>query len=158
MRTIDLSDSIYQRLLQRAVSFEDRPEDVIVRLLDQVEEGDRHPRIQADKPAGRAAPGSVLPVEGYWLPILQILAEAGGAAPSNDVVNALEERMSDALTERDYEPLQSGEIRWRNRARFARLRMKERGLLSDASRRGVWQITPAGEDYLLHREREVESE
>jgi restriction endonuclease Mrr len=71
-----------------------------------------------------------------------------GSAPSNDVVDALEEQMKDALTPRDFERLESGEVRWRNRARFARLRMKEQGLLSDSSHRGVWEITSMGSAYL----------
>jgi hypothetical protein len=68
------------------------------------------------------------------------------------VIDALEERMSGVLADRDRERLQSGEIRWRNRARFARLRMKERGLISDASRRGVWAISDRGRGYLAMRE------
>lgn len=96
----------------------------------------------------RATPGSVLPVHGYWVPILRVLDEAGGSAPSTDVIEALGTRMQDVLTRRDFEPLKSGEIRWRNRARFARLRMKERGLLSDTSHRGIWEITEAGRKHL----------
>src|SRR4051812_41831521 len=41
----------------------------------------------------------------------------------------------------------TGEVRWRNRTRFARLRMKERGLLSDMSPRGIWEMTDAGRGY-----------
>ncbi len=150
MRNIPISDPLYHRLLRRATSFEDSPEDVIVRLLEEV--GDDSSGNGGDKrPIGhptRAAPGSVLPVRGYWIPILRVLTEAGGAAPSTDVIEALETHMRDVLTPRDFEPLKSGEIRWRNRARFARLRMKERGLLSDTSHRGVWEITTPGREYL----------
>lgn len=146
MPNILISEPIYQRLLRRATSFEDSPEDVIVRLLEQEEPTGA---ATLEERASRAAPGSVLPVRGYWIPILELLVEAGGSALSNDIVDALEERMSDLLTARDFEHLKSGEIRWRNRARFARLRMKERGLLSDVSDRGVWEITQAGRDYLV---------
>lgn len=151
MPKIRLSDPVYRRLVKKAMSFEDSAEDVIVRLLDQaegldpVDVADRDPIRQTS----RAAPGSVLPVHEYWLPILGVLVEAGGSAPSNDVIEALEERMKDTLSPRDFEPLKSGEIRWRNRARFARLRMKERGLLSDVSHRGVWEVTDLGRDYLV---------
>jgi hypothetical protein len=156
MRRIDLTDKTYERLLRLVTSFEDEPEDVILRLLGEAEStGSNHPSAP-QKRSGRAAPGSVLPVEDYWVPILQVLEEAGGEAPSNDVVDALEERMSDVFTDLDRERLQSGEIRWRNRARFARLRMKERGLLSDTSRRGVWRITPAGREHLLRQRQKDE--
>lgn len=150
MKSIELSDETYRRLLQRATSFEDRPEDVLLRLLDS-EEPTAAPEPDA-KAGGRAAPGSILPVEDYWVPLLQVLEETGGEAPSNDVIDALEEKMSDLLGERDRERLKSGEVRWRNRARFARLRMKERGLISDSSRRGIWAITGIGRKYLAVRE------
>jgi Mrr restriction endonuclease-like protein len=145
---INISDSLYKRLLGRAVSFDDSPEDVIFRLLD--ENGDPGDDLTADRPKSpaRAAPGSVLPIKGYWVPILEVLAEAGGSAPSGEVIEALEPRMRDVLTPRDFEPIQSGEIRWRNRARFARLRMKERGLLSETSHRGLWEITRQGYRFL----------
>jgi hypothetical protein len=151
MPKILMSDSVYQRLVKRATSFEDSAEDVIARLLDQADGLDPSdtPDRGPNREASRAAPGSVLPVHEYWIPILGLLVEAGGSAPSNDVVEALEERMKSTLSPRDFEPLKSGEIRWRNRARFARLRMKERGLLSDTSHRGVWEITDAGRDYLV---------
>lgn len=155
MQSIELSDSTYDRLLKRVVSFEDRPEDVILRLLD-TEDATAAPETDV-KAGGRAAPGSILPVEDYWVPVLQVLVEAGGEAPSNDVVDALAEKMSDVLGERDWGRLESGEVRWRNRARFARLRMKERGLISDTSRRGIWAITDLGRKYLAMRE-EVDSD
>jgi hypothetical protein len=148
MPNILLSESLYQRLLHRALSFEDTPEDVILRLLDQADEAVPASHEPARERSSRAAPGSVLPVRGYWIPILELLDEAGGSAPSNDVIDALEERMKDLLTPRDFERLKSGEVRWRNRARFARLRMKERGLLSDTSHRGVWEITDDGRAFL----------
>jgi Mrr N-terminal domain len=158
MRQIFLAESTYNRLLKLVTSFEDQPEDVIIRLLNEADTADPALPAQEPKPARRAAPGSVLPVENYWVPILQVIDEAGGSAPANDVVDALEERMGKILTERDYEPLRSGEIRWRNRARFARLRMKEQGLLSDTSRRGVWAITELGRNYLAFRNEEAKSD
>lgn len=151
MRNISLSAPVYQRLLRRATSFEDSPEDVIARLLDEAGKDDAASDGggEVTRSPSRAAPGSVLPVHGYWVPILRVLDEAGGSAPSTDVIEALEAHMQGVLTERDFEPLKSGEIRWRNRARFARLRMKERGLLSDTSHRGIWEITEAGRKHLV---------
>jgi hypothetical protein len=150
---INLAEKTYQRLLKLVTSFEDQPEDVIIRLLDESEGGDgmtESPSPPPSRPSGpsRAAPGSVLPVKEYWVPILQVLEDMEGSAPSNDVIDALEKRMKDVFTQRDFERLKSGEIRWRNRARFARLRMKEQGLISDSSHRGVWAITSLGSAYL----------
>lgn len=150
MPKILLSEPNYHRLLRQAVSFEDTAEDVIARLLDQAEGMEES--VQAPVEPRRAAPGSVLPVRAYWIPILRLLAEAGGAAPANDVIEKVGGRMKNILTPRDLQPLSSGEIRWRNRARFARLRMKERGLMSDSSHRGIWEITPAGRQFLAQEE------
>jgi hypothetical protein len=52
---------------------------------------------------------------------------------------------------RDYEVLDMGEVRWQNRARFARLRMKEQGLISSDSPRGIWEITAEGRRHLDQR-------
>ncbi|HWI95285.1 MAG TPA: winged helix-turn-helix domain-containing protein [Solirubrobacterales bacterium] len=149
MPRIELSSSVYQRLLRKATSFDDTPEDVIGRLLDETGAGDPDTNSSALlRNQAPAPPGSILPVGAYWLPILGILAEAGGSAAANDVIDALAERMGDELKDRDRETLRNGEVRWRNRARFARLRMKERGLLSKTSPRGVWEITDLGATYL----------
>ncbi|HZK15075.1 MAG TPA: winged helix-turn-helix domain-containing protein [Solirubrobacterales bacterium] len=150
MADIAISSPLYARLLRRSVSFDDTPEDVIARLLDAVEDpADQVPGEALPAPTGTPAPpGSILPVGDYWIPILRTLVDAGGSAPANDVIDALEERMTAAFNSRDLEVLKNGEIRWRNRARFARLRMKERGLLSNESPRGVWEISDIGRAYL----------
>lgn len=158
MPEIQISDMTYAKLHERARSFDDTPEDVIRRLLSSdpggpptplspARPGPQKPRDRSGR-RQRAAPGSILPEREYWLPILAIIAEAGGSAPANDVIDAVEPRLADRLTERDYDVLDMGETRWRNRVRFARLRMKEQRLLSDTSRRGVWEITPLGRQYL----------
>ena len=153
MPKIDLSTPAYRRLLGQAVSFDDTPEDVIQRLLDGAEGTDAvQPEGVRRPPRTRAAPGSILPEREYWRPILTILAEAEGSAPANDVIDALEDRMESVLTPNDFEVLKMGEVRWRNRARFARLRMREQGLLSAESHRGVWEITDAGRRYLVDEE------
>lgn len=160
MPRIDLSTPTYRRLVKRAISFDDSPEDVIRRLLDEVE-GEQPEQELKEQPeqelnedkrfGGRAAPGSILPEREYWLPILEILADAGGGAPANDVIDTLGHKMRDLLTPGDFEVLRMGEVRWRNRARFARLRMREQGLLSDTSPRGIWELSDRGRLYLKWR-------
>lgn len=66
------------------------------------------------------------------------------------MISALEGRLGDRLTKRDRDKLAMGEVRWMNRARFARLRMKELGLISSESRRGVWEITDKGREYMAN--------
>jgi Mrr N-terminal domain len=148
---IQVSDATYQRLLAKAQSFEDTAEDVIVRLVerpgevDEEDEGNSRPRQRRSR---RASPGSILPEREYWVPILSILDRAGGAMPANDVIEEVGRRLHDRLSRRDFEELHMGEVRWRNRTRFARLRMKERGLLNEAAPRGLWEMTDAGRRYL----------
>jgi hypothetical protein len=150
MQPIELSDHTYRRLLQHVESFGDTPESVIERLLDTAE---NPPSGQTDKPktASRPADGDLLPESQYWLPILQILVEHDGKAKGRDVIAALENRLGSRFTARDRDRLGMGEVRWKNRARFARLRMKELGLVSSDSQRGVWEITEEGRRYLNQR-------
>jgi hypothetical protein len=157
MLSIEVSENTYTRLLRRSASFSDTPEDVVVRLLDKAEAspGDRtvhqlQQDVDSPRPSPRATPGSILPEREYWRPILEILDQSNGAAAASDVIETLGEQMQDVLTPRDYETLAMGEVRWRNRARFARLRMTERGLLSSTSHRGIWEITELGREYLGH--------
>jgi Mrr N-terminal domain len=154
---IEVTEETYSRLLRRSESFADTADNVIVRLLDATAaEPDssvhnvqrRSVRNEARQAAPRAIPGSILPEREYWVPILEILTEAGGAAPASDVIDALGDRMRSMLTQRDYEMLSMGEVRWRNRARFARLRMTERGLLNASSPRGIWELTDLGRKHL----------
>ncbi len=158
VRYIELSEQAYERLLQRSTSFSDTAEDVVVRLLDETGPSDGHSMQSmqqksavGSQAAPRAIPGSILPEREYWLPILEIVRHAGGSAAASDVIEALGGRMKGMLTPRDYETLGMGEVRWRNRARFARLRMTEQGLLSNTSHRGVWEITDAGRRHLKAR-------
>jgi len=153
MQSIDVTERTYRRLLERIEHFGETAEDVIVRLLESTSppgasaDGRAAPASSPGK-ARRATPGTILPERAYWRPILAIIANAGGSMPANDVIDALESRIRRQLRERDFDLLEMGEVRWRNRARFARLRMKEQGLLSAESPRGVWEITARGREYL----------
>lgn len=94
--------------------------------------------------APRAPRGSLVKDAAYELPILQVLAERGGRAGKNEVIDALEPIIGDRLTGLDRTPLGSGEIRWRNRAQFVRLRLVQRGEMEKGSPRGIWELSDAG--------------
>jgi hypothetical protein len=154
MPQIDISDRTNDRLLSHIQSFDDTAETVIERLLDRME-GDTGKGNASRKSKPAILPASkaeLLPEGEYWLPILEILDEAGGRARGKDVIETLGGRLGSRLADSDHDVLEMGEVRWMNRARFARLRMKERGLISSESPRGIWEITPEGVDYLA-RER-----
>ncbi len=111
-------------------------------------ENSRGARTTAKKP-GRAPRGSLLADDAYELPILQVLIERGGRAGKNEVLDALEPILGERLTELDREPVNSGEIRWRNRAQFARLRLVQRGDMEKDSPRGIWEIAKQGRERVV---------
>jgi hypothetical protein len=149
MRKVELSDRTMQRLFRRARSFDDDIETVVERALDELEG-----RTGSLPAPPRDDHEDLLPETAYWTPILELLKEAGGSARGSAVIDMLEDRLLSDFTESDLQPLKTGEVRWRNRARFARLRMKERGLIEPNSPRGIWEITDDGVDYLRRHERE----
>lgn len=92
----------------------------------------------------RAPRGSLMRDVEYELPILQVLDQGGGRAGKNEVLDALEPLLDEKLTELDRTPLGSGEIRWRNRAQFVRLRLVQRGEMKNDSPRGIWELAELG--------------
>jgi hypothetical protein len=96
------------------------------------------------KKRSRAPKGSLLPEEAYEVPILQVLDEGGGRAPTREVVDAVGRIVESRLTKMDKEEMEKGLPRWRNRVQFTRLRLVERGWLASNSPRGVWEITDQG--------------
>jgi hypothetical protein len=104
----------------------------------------RSSRATQAKRGARAPRGSLMHEEGYEIPILTALAERGGRAGKNEVLDALEPLLADKLTDLDRTELNSGEIRWRNRAQFVRLRLVERGEMVKGSPRGIWELADRG--------------
>jgi restriction system protein len=145
--TIEVDDELYKRLLGLVQSFEDTASSVIQRLLDQAESPFPANKLISEN-VSSPKEGDLLPEGEYWLPILGILDEEGGEARGSDVIDALEAEIGPLLRQRDHDVLRMGEVRWRNRARFARLRMKELGLISNESPRGIWEITSKGRRFL----------
>jgi Mrr N-terminal domain len=165
--TIRIDSEVLEKLKEHAEPFVDTPNTVLRRILSLPpraeslvvsEDGDAPKRSRRRRPAKRqtgrrpasartrAKPGTTLPDEEYELPILTILAENGGRAPTREVIDALGVRLDGRLTEADHDRLASGDIRWRNRAQFVRLKLIERGDMATGSPRGVWEITEEGRD------------
>lgn len=146
MPKIEVSNRTNKRLLELLESFEDSANLIVERLLDHYEATSPGNKLKSkDPPPGE---GELLSESAYWLPTLEILEEEGGQAKGSDVIDVLEERIGHLLKARDRDILRMGEVRWRNRARFARLRMKELGLISSESPRGIWEITEKGYGFL----------
>ena len=99
------------------------------------------------EPSKTLAPrGSRLPQAEYELPILESVIELGDSAPSSRVIKLTGKKLKARLTPLDYTMVKSGETRWENRARFARLMLKNLGQLAKDSPHGTWEITEAGRD------------
>lgn len=96
----------------------------------------------------RARRGELLPEREYVFPILRALRAAGGSAPLDAVLAAVEQELGPRLTPQDRGLLGRGEVRWRNRAQWVRKDLVEAGLLSATSRRGLWEITDLGREEL----------
>jgi hypothetical protein len=143
---VDLSENTTKRLLGLIESFDDTPDTIIQRLLDFYEATSSRDKLKISSDPPKE--GDLLPEGKYWIPILEILEDAGWAARGSDVIDALGEKLHGQFRARDHDLLKMGEVRWRNRARFARLRMKELGLISSESRRGIWEMTKKGHSYL----------
>lgn len=97
----------------------------------------------------RVASDLLLPETEYEVPILKALAEAGGRRPTREVIDAVGRALDGRLTATDHQPIRDGgPPRWQNRVQFARLRLVKAGLMNARSPRGVWEISPAGEQRL----------
>jgi hypothetical protein len=95
--------------------------------------------------AERAPRGASTPQKAYRVPILRALDEMGGQGRTAEVVDRVGELMEDRFTEWDRQVLPSGtDIRWRNKANWARNTMVNEGLLASDSPRGIWEITDQG--------------
>lgn len=167
--TIDIDDDVFNLLRDNAEPFVDTPNMVARRLLgleaaQRTNGASPAPRstTRAASPASasatpsrskpkapsgkRAARGTLLAESEYEMPILRYLIEHEGSAPSREVVDALGAELSERLTAADHETLRSGDVRWRSRAAFVRLRLIEKGDLDGQAPRGTWRITPQGRD------------
>lgn len=166
--TIRIDAEVLEVLKEHAEPFVDTPNSVLRRILelppradatgavgggqarDQAPARAQHGRRSGAhrrrrrKDGQRVKAGTTLPDAAYQLPILGILSDAGGRSPTSEVIDALGERLSDRLGDADRERLASGDVRWRNRAQFARLNLIERGEMLRGSPRGVWEISEQG--------------
>jgi hypothetical protein len=140
MPTIRVDEEVYEWLKGHAEPFVDTPNTVIRRIagLDDSLQQRRSPA------AVRAKPGELLDRREYDRPILQVLARRGGSANGSEVIDAVGEIVADKLTARDKERIESGVVRWRNRAAWRRFNLVKLGLLKDQSPRGMWELTDQG--------------
>lgn len=170
---VEIDDDILDELKRHAEPFVDTPSTVLRRLLglgasngagdSPTHAGPRehpeagHRRGRSSKSPGsrskaprmpRAKTGTILSEDEYDVPILEILADHGGRAPSREVLDELETRLGGKLTPVDRSELATGDVRWRNRAQFVRLRLVKQGDMVADSPRGVWELSEQGRERL----------
>jgi Mrr N-terminal domain len=165
--TIRIDDDVFDQLKKHAEPLVDTPNTVLRRLLGLSDSGasggyedpassnvsakegstvrgrQRRRRTKATRPS-RAKTGTILPEAAYEVPMLEIISEHGGRAAAREVLDELETRLDGQLTDVDRQHLTSGDVRWRNRAQFVRLRLVEQGDMVKESPRGTWEITEQG--------------
>jgi hypothetical protein len=168
MINIEVDEEVFQFLKTRAEPFVDTPNSVLRREFGLVEieragepadngksvtldiqhvgqgRGAKRKKARQRVRGSRAPAGSLLPETEYVEPILRVIADNDGRAPTREVIEGVGAMVSDRLTALDKEKLSNGAIRWQNRIQFTRLRMVDQGLLKRGSPRGVWEITEEG--------------
>jgi hypothetical protein len=97
---------------------------------------------------GRVSRGLRTPEHAFRRPILEALVELGGRAPVDEVLDLVGRKMEHILNNHDYSKLHTGEIRWRNTAKWCRYKMIKEGLLKADSPRGIWEISEKGRQAL----------
>ncbi len=147
MPVIRIDADVMQALKGLAEPFVDTPGSVIRRLLE-----DKGLLEKAAKPArgSNPAPGRGLtPQAVYEQFLLAILEEQfAGRGDKRAVTQAVIERMTKRgfITNADLELVATGETKAENTISWGRNALKERGLLSRVSARGIWELTAEGRD------------
>jgi hypothetical protein len=74
----------------------------------------------------------------------------GGSGEVSQVLNHVQKLMADILGDIDYDALPSDprNVRWRDTAQWERQAMVDDGLIAPVRRRGTWEITDLGRQYL----------
>ncbi len=72
------------------------------------------------------------------------ILEAGGGRPMLEVLAEVERRMSHQFHAGDLALVTNGEPRWRNAARWERMKMANEGIIKKGTRSGWWELTDLG--------------
>lgn len=150
MPTIRVEEDVFEGLKSLAEPFTDTPNTVIRRLL--LERGAML-KPPGSPPAALAKGASSTRREGltpqgiYEIFLLHVLAtEFKGEAEKADVTRAVIAFMKERgfIGPLDEERVKTGETKAENTVAWGRNALKERGLVSRTSRRGIWELTPQG--------------
>ena len=65
----------------------------------------------------------------------------GGLGKVKMILDEMEVRLGDRLTDADKERLEDNEPRWRKKTQWLRFNLKEEGVLKADSPRGIWELS-----------------
>lgn len=147
MPTVRLDPEVFEGLQKLARPFVDSPSSVIRRLLEDKGVLARRDAPAAAAPAGSPAGAGLTPqpvFEAYLLWVLQ--RQPGGRAHKRDATHEVVKRMmhDGHIGPADQELVSTGETKAENTIAWARNALKDRGYISRASRRGIWELTAEG--------------
>lgn len=145
MPTIRIDQEVFQGLQKLAQPFVDSPNLVIRRML--VERGLLPPTVD-DARSPRRSPHALTPQAVYEKYLLVVLArQFDGRGHKRDVTHAIVKRMmkDGHIGAADQELVSTGETKAENTITWARNALKQRGYLSRATQRGIWELTPEGQ-------------
>lgn len=153
MPTIRVDPEVFEGLQKLARPFVDSPSVVIRRLLEdkgvlprRSDPGQRA-RPQASGPDPEPAADGLTPQPVYEKYLLwALLNQLDGRAHKRDATHEVVKRMMQDghIGAADQELVATGETKAENTITWARNALKERGLISRTSPRGIWQLTPEG--------------
>jgi hypothetical protein len=159
MPTIRVDDDVFAGLQKIAKPFTDTPNSVIKRLLEEAGVMPMGKVLReaaaSAKSSEPSARGKLVPQPMYEKYLLYVLAhEFNGKGHKHEVSKAVIDRMErrGLLSDLEHKMMQTGETRAENTIAWGRNALKERGLLSANSPRGVWELTEAGKDEGLRTE------
>ena len=144
MPTIRVDQEVFEGLQQLAKPFVDTPSMVVRRLLE--ERGVLRATAKAATNV-RLAPDALTPQSIYEDYLLYVLAkDFDGQGHKRDVTHAIVKRMmkDGFIGAADQELVSTGETKAENTITWARNALKQRGYISRAARRGMWELTPEG--------------
>jgi Mrr N-terminal domain len=146
MPTIRVDQDVFEGLQQLAKPFVDSPSMVIRRLLE--ERGVLRATPKAPKSV-RVLPDALTPQAIYEDYLLYVLAkDFDGQGHKRDATHAIVKRMmkDGFISAADQELVSTGETKAENTITWARNALKQRGYISRAARRGMWELTAEGKE------------
>lgn len=162
MPTIRVDDDVFEGLKTIAEPFTDTPNSVIRRLLEDhgvqlrnsssVEAGVEVPEIQNTNETLRSK-GTLTPQPVYEKYLHYVLAnQFNGSATKHDATKAVVQLMkkNGYITSADMQRVSTGETKAENTIAWSRNALKEAGVISRNSLRGVWDLTDKGIESAKH--------